>query len=200
MQSTSARLRPLWRLRRLSRVFALMLAVLTAAAPASAQSKQPIRLIFDTDMGNDVDDALALAMIHTLQTRGVCTLLAVTITKDNAKVASFVDVINTFYNRGDIPIGIVRGGVTPEAGKFLKLADDASKYPHDLRSNADAPDAVDVLRRTLAAQPDRSVTLVQVGFFTNFARLLASPADAISPLTGRDLIAKKLAAEQDDPH
>jgi inosine-uridine nucleoside N-ribohydrolase len=184
---------------RLRLVFVLALLILAgAASPArlSAQSQQPLqpqRLIFDTDMGNDVDDAMALAMIHTLETRGVCKLLAVTITKDHPKAAPFVDAINTFYHRGDIPIGVVRGGVTPDEGRFLKLIDDASRYPHDLRRNADAPEAVEVLRRTLAAQPDGSVILVQVGFFTNFARLLASPADAISPLTGRDLIAKKVA-------
>lgn len=185
MQSPCARLRP---------AFVLILAALAAVAlPALSRAQTPLRLIFDTDMGNDVDDAMALAMIHTLEARGVCKLLAVTITKDHPKAGPFVDAINTFYNRGDIAIGVVRGGVTPDEGRFLKLADDGSRYPHDLRSNADAPDAEEVLRRTLAAQPDGSVTLVQVGFFTNFARLLASPADAISPLTGRDLIAKKVA-------
>jgi inosine-uridine nucleoside N-ribohydrolase len=185
MQSPCARLR---------RVFVLVLAVLAAAAsPARLTAQEPLRLIFDTDMGNDVDDAMALAMIHTLETRGVCKLLAVTITKDHPKAGPFVDAINTFYNRGDIAIGVVRGGVTPDEGRFLKLIDNASRYPHDLRGNAEAPDAVEVLRKTLAAQPDGSVTLVQVGFFTNFARLLQSPADAISPLTGRDLIAKKVA-------
>lgn len=173
---------------------ACTLAFAAFAAPLAAQEpKAPVPLIFDTDMGNDVDDALALAMIHTLQTRGVCTLLAVTITKDHPKAGPFVDAINTFYKRGDVPIGVVRGGVTPDEGRFLKLADNASRYPHDLRSNADAPEAVELLRKTLAAQPDGSVTLVQVGFFTNFARLLASPADAISPLTGRDLIARKVS-------
>jgi inosine-uridine nucleoside N-ribohydrolase len=177
-------------------VYVLALLVLTiVASPArlvAQEPKEPLRLIFDTDMGNDVDDAMALAMIHALESRGACRLLAVTITKDYPKAGPFVDAINTFYHRGDIPIGVVRGGVTPDPGRFLKLIDDASRYPHDLRSNSDAPDAVDVLRRTLAAQPDRSVTLVQVGFFTNFARLLASPADAISPLSGRELIAKKV--------
>ena len=43
----------------------------------------PVRLTFDTDMGNDIDDALALAMIHALQNRGEAVLLAVTVTKDN---------------------------------------------------------------------------------------------------------------------
>jgi inosine-uridine nucleoside N-ribohydrolase len=178
--------------------FAIVLVLLILAQAASPErleaqeSRDPLRLIFDTDMGNDVDDAMALAMIHTLESRGVCKLLAVTITKDHPKAGPFVDAINTFYNRGDIPIGVVRGGVTPEPGRFLKLIDDVSRYPHDFSSKAGAPDAVEVLRRTLAAQPDGSVTLVQVGFFTNFARLLASPADAMSPLSGRELIAKKV--------
>ena len=45
---------------------------------------------------------------------------------------------------------------------------------------------------TLAAQPDGSVVLVQVGFFTNLARLLDSPPDAASPLAGRELVARKV--------
>lgn len=47
------------------------------------QSAEPVRLIFDTDIGNDVDDALALGVIHALQSRGECELLAVTVSKDH---------------------------------------------------------------------------------------------------------------------
>jgi hypothetical protein len=57
---------------------------------------EPVRLIFDTDMGNDVDDLIALCMIHSLQKRGACKLLAVTITKDHPQAAAFVDAVNTF--------------------------------------------------------------------------------------------------------
>ena len=42
---------------------------------------EPIKLIFDTDMGNDVDDALALAMLHSLESRGESELLAITLTR-----------------------------------------------------------------------------------------------------------------------
>jgi len=66
---------------------------------------EPVRLILDTDMGNDVDDALALAIIHALQNRGEVQLLAVTITKDNRDAAPFIDLVDTFYGRPDIPIG-----------------------------------------------------------------------------------------------
>lgn len=159
-----------------------------AADPAPT----PVSLIFDTDIGNDVDDALALGMIHNLEKRGACKLLAVTITKDNPKAAAFTDVINTFYGRGDVPIGIVRDGMTKEDGRFNILADQRDKYPHDLTSDKQAPDALQLLRQTLASQPDQSVVIVQVGFFTNLARLLDTPADEISPLSGRDLVKQKV--------
>ena len=170
------------------------LVLFVAFTPLSAD--EPVRLIFDTDIGNDVDDVLALGVIHSLQTRGHCELLAVTVTKDNPKAAAFVDAVNTFYGRPDVPIGAVRNGVTPQEGKFLKLADAKDdgkvRYPHDLVSGQDAPEAVSLLRQILARQPDHSVALAQVGFFTNYCRLLQSPADEHSPLTGRELIAQKV--------
>src|SRR5690606_33229261 len=98
----------------------------------------PVKLIFDTDIGNDVDDALALGVIHALQSRGECELVAVTLTKDHELCAPLVDAINTFYGRGNIPIGVARSGVTPQDSSFLGLAraEDlgALRYPHDLLS------------------------------------------------------------------
>lgn len=161
-----------------------------------ADTAQPIPLIFDTDLGNDCDDALAMGVIHALQSRGECELIAVTTTKDHIWAAPFADAINTFYGRGDIPIGVCRSGVTPEPGKFNQLAvqqdDGKDRYPHDLRSGADAEDAVKLLRETLAAQKDRSVVIAQVGFSTNLANLLKSKGDQFSPLTGVELVKKKV--------
>ncbi|MDY0166409.1 MAG: nucleoside hydrolase [Thermoguttaceae bacterium] len=172
--------------------------ILTAAALAllaSHAAAEPVRLIYDTDMGNDVDDALALGLIHSLQLRGECRLLAVTLTKDHPLAAAYTDAVNAFYGRGNVPIGVVRNGATREQGRFIGLAEardgDALRYPHSLRSGEDAPEATALLRRILAAQPDRSVVFVQVGFSTNLARLLDSPADDVSPLTGRELVAAK---------
>src|SRR5262245_15901241 len=87
---------------------------LLLASPAFADDRAPVRLIFDTDMGNDIDDALALGVIHALQSRGECELLAVTLSKDNAYAAPFIDLVNTFYGRARIPVGAVRNGKTPE--------------------------------------------------------------------------------------
>ena len=67
----------------------MLIGVLASAPPASSQTPQrPTPLIFDTDIGNDVDDVLALGMIHALQSRGECELLAVTITKDHPPTKS----------------------------------------------------------------------------------------------------------------
>ena len=159
---------------------------------------EPFSLIFDTDMGNDIDDALALAVIHALADRGECRLLAVTVSKDNPFAARYCDVVNTFYGRGDIPIGRVRDGKRPEDGKFVRPVSEAMdngqlRYPHDLKGEADTPDAVPLLRRILAEQPDRSVALVGVGLSTNMARLLESEPDQFSPLDGRALVEKKVA-------
>ncbi len=67
-----------------------------------------------------------------------------------------------------------------------------AKYPHRTTSTSDAPDAVDVYRKILKAQPDRSVTIVTVGFLTNLGNLLNSQPDNNSPLSGKELILKKV--------
>ena len=157
-----------------------------------------IPIIFDTDIGNDVDDALAMGVIHALQNRAECHLLAVTITKDNQYAAPIISLLNTFYGRPDIPVGMVHEGVTPDDGKYLKevimtkneKGDDA--FPHVIQPGSAVPEAVSLLRKTLAASEDGTVVIVQVGFSTNLARLMDSGPDAISPLSGMELIRKKV--------
>jgi inosine-uridine nucleoside N-ribohydrolase len=174
----------------------LTIAALLAVCLAAA--REPVRLIFDTDMGNDVDDALALAIIHALETRGEAKLLAVTLTKDNKYAAPYVDLLDTFYGRPEIPIGVVRNGKTPADSPMIRVpaerknADGSLVYPHRLLDGASAPDAVTVLRKALAAEKDASVVIVQVGFSTNLARLLESAPDEASPLGGAKLAAQKV--------
>ncbi|MEP7365501.1 MAG: nucleoside hydrolase [Acidobacteriota bacterium] len=170
------------------RFAALFLSVFALAQQAMAD---PVRLIFDTDMGNDIDDALALAVIHSLESRGEAKLLAVTLTKDNKFAAPFVDLVNHFYGRGSVPIGVVKNGSTPNGAPMIQWPAEKKDeygllaYPRRLMSGADAPEAVEVLMRVLAAQPDNSVVMVQVGFSTNLARLLTTPG-------GRELVTKKV--------
>ena len=170
----------------------------------------PIKVIFDTDMWSDIDDALALAMIHALEDRAELQLLAVTISTNARECASYVDLINTFYGRPHVPIGIIRNGIALDCIRsklpksFLPVTryteqlprqkrDDGNwVYPRCLSADSSISDATVLLRETLAAQPDGSVVILEVGYHTNLVRLLASPADEISPLSGRELIARKV--------
>ncbi len=180
------------------RMLCLLLVIsIVNAEPIYSAPSAPVPLIFDTDMGNDVDDVLALGMIHTLQRRGDCRLLAVTVSKDHPYAAPFVDVVNTFYGYGDTPIGVVRGGVKVDEDKYVRqlaCAEDNGqlRYPHKLRKGGDAPEATGLLRQVLAGQTDGSVVVIQVGFSTNLARLLDSKPDGVSPLDGKALVRRKV--------
>lgn len=151
-------------------------------------------IILDTDMGNDVDDVLALAMLHSLQSKGECNLLGVSVNKASIVGAEFTDIVNTFYSRGDIPIALVGPeGKTPNLDKFAGPVIAASRnghapyrLSHD-RSNYHPP--VTMMRRLLAEKKG-PLKIVSIGFLTNLAQLLLSQPDEISPLTGRELIEK----------
>ncbi len=174
------------------------LAVVLSMHPAAAgpPGGEPVQIIFDTDIGNDVDDVLALSMLHALQSRGACEILGVTVTKPDELAGPFVDVLDTFYGRPGIPIGCIRPSPGEETSKFLPLANVTDggrlRYPHKLKRGSDAPEPTRLLRRLLSRQPDNSVVLVQVGYFSNFGALLDTAGDASSPLGGRELVRQKV--------
>ena len=194
---------------------AMLAAVAYGDSTPAAGSRQPVKIIFDTDMLTDFDDVGALACLHALADAGECEILAtVSSTRGNASVGA-VEVINHYYGRGDLPVGSPKGmgvigaragakvKVDPKAPlgersggdgghyKYRKLLAD---YPGWYRyaDSDDAPDANEVYRRVLAAQPDGSVVICSVGFITNLRRLLETKPDDISPLDGKALVAKKV--------
>ena len=147
-----------------------------------------VPIIFDTDIGTDVDDAGALAILHILADKGEAKILATMSANQNRWCAPAIDVINTYYGRGDMPIGSSRTGPDPEEWYH----DSVPNYPHDLTGSNEAPDAVALYRKILAAQSNQSVTIVVVGWLTNMADLLNSGPDKYSSLNGRELVAAKV--------
>ena len=177
------------------------------AAPCLAQppSAQPIKIIFDSDMGGDSDDGGTAAMLHALQNRGeveviACIFCTGTGAEYNEFGAGFWDAINHYYNRGDIPIGANKipnenreGGATPIYGfKDVEgIAKNTALYGHKIVSSKELPSAIEVYRRALANAEDGSVTILTVGETNVIPRLLDSPSDDVSPLTGYQLVAQK---------
>lgn len=167
----------------------ILAAFLIVATAAPALAAPPLRIIFDTDMGNDVDDALALAMLHAFASRGEVKLLAITVSKATPWAVEYVRLVDEYYGRGTIPVGLVHDGKTPEEGLYVRQV---CELHHRTLSKTPAADAVQLLRKTLASEQDGAVTLIQVGFSTNLARLMESGPDVYSKLSGMDLIRKKI--------
>ncbi len=158
---------------------------------------EPVPVVLDTDMGNDIDDVFAIGVLHALQSRGECRIVAITVSKEHPLSAPFCDVLNTFYGQPNIPIGVLRIGSPSGDGPYLqqvmKPRDDGSPaFPHRLKASSDAPPAVSVLRKELADLRDGSAVLVAIGPLTNIRDLLISAADQHSRLDGRALVAAKV--------
>ena len=156
-------------------------------------------VILDTDIGSSTDDLFALEMLYRYEDEGRCRLLGVVVDREGERNAAFADVMNTYFGHGDVPIGLIRDGIKePKMWiDYAHVADtkDGEGQPMFSRSIADyssLPDGWQLYRRLLAAQPDRSVSIVSVGFVTCLAQLLASGADAYSSLTGVELVRRKV--------
>lgn len=153
---------------------------------------KPVPIIFDTDMGPDYDDIGAIALLHAMADKGECTLLATIASNKSRYIAATLNVMNTYYKRPNLPVGVVQGEAVsmeaPQKWDSMLVAD----YPHHIQSNDQAEDALLLYRKLLASQKDHSVTIVTVGFLTNMAKLLSSPPDQYSRLTGLELVRKKV--------
>ncbi len=133
----------------------------------------PVRLILDTDMSGDADDAGTLAMLHALADRGECELLATVVNRADLTKASAaaVDAINTYYGRPDLPIGTDKVGPTALQRTSQYAPGLRDGFPNDIGPDDKAPDALGIYRRVLSAQSDGSVTIASVGALSNVAEL-----------------------------
>lgn len=147
------------------------------------------RIVFDTDPGGDIDDAGALAVLHALADRGEVALLAVGVSNGHPLAVPYTQAVNAWFGRPDIPVGTVPAPGPYSRDEYMETV--VGKGPHGAAVDT-APDAASLYRRILAAQPDGSVTLVAVGPCTNIARLLESTPDEHSPLTGVELVRRKV--------
>jgi inosine-uridine nucleoside N-ribohydrolase len=171
----------------------LVLALSVISANVFAQpSAKPVNVIFDTDMATDYDDVGAITILHYFADHGKASILATIASSKHPRVAAVLNVLNTYFKKPGIPIGVPTGEASDKPD-WQKWSDTlVAKYPHNITSNDQVMDAVKLYRKILAKQPDNSVTIITVGFFTNIANLLKSGADEYSPLTGQQLVDKKV--------
>ena len=158
---------------------------------------KPISVIFDTDIGGDIDDVLALQMLYNYHKQGIINLLGITLSKPNPRVIEFVDGLNRFNNLENIPIGYVYKGTFPEISRYVTVPLDTMidgkkiLFPK-LSVKDNPPNGYELIRKLLASQPDHSVVMIVVGGQTNLANLIESIPDKYSRLNGVELVAKKV--------
>ncbi len=174
-------------------IFLSTLILYGCANQTHKKSVPPVKIIFDTDLGPDYDDVGALAFLHAMADSGKVEILATISSNKNELVIPSIEVINTYFNRPDLPLGSPKGAGA-NLGSSQHWADSiVAKYPHKTASTGEAPDAVSIYRKILNSQPDKSVTIVTVGFLTNLSNLLKSEPDSLSPFSGKELVAKKVS-------
>src|SRR5690242_21714047 len=73
------------------------------------QENKPVSVIFDTDMGPDYDDVGAIAILHDFANKGQANILATMASTRYEGVAAVLNVLNTYFKRPAIPVGVPKG-------------------------------------------------------------------------------------------
>ena len=151
------------------------------------QGKPSPGVIFDADLGNSIDDALALALLYGLQGKNESRVISVTVTKSTLKAAEFADILVRFYTgepgpfAGVQPIGLSLSGKMPDDTPLMKAVldrttpDGKPAYPRNIQKMNDTADPVATIRNALSAQFDQNAMVVLAGPATNLAGLLDLP-------------------------
>lgn len=163
------------------------------APPAPPVPSGAVRLIIDTDMGFDVDDVAAVCAAHALHDLGEASLLAVVHDTGFNKGIGAVSVINHYYGHDSVALGAYKGAFGRDGSTQDNYVSDlVNNYDSPVKDYDDVPEAVETLRKTLAAQPDNSVYIASIGMTTNMRDLMQSKGDSHSSLDGPALVSKKV--------
>ena len=156
-------------------------------------------VILDTDIGSSTDDLFAMEMLYRYEQEGRCNLLGVVVDREGEDCATCADVMNTYFGRGDLPIGLERGGIDNppvwidyKAMPTYTANDGQLMFNRSVGDYTQLPDGWQLYRRLLSAQPDHSVSIVSTGFVTTLAHLLQSEGDEYSSLNGVELVRRKV--------
>ena len=135
-------------------------------------------ILFDSDMGRNIDAALALAMLHGL---GRGRVIAVGISNSSLDAAAFCDAVSRFYGGGgSLPVGLAEDGSKLDNAPMLSVplgmrgSEGQPVFRHAVRNINDTADPSVVFRNALLTQQDQQGIAVLVdGFICSVAALVA---------------------------
>lgn len=152
---------------------------------------EKIKVILDTDIGLDIDDALALAYLLR-QPR--CELMGVTTFCGCAETrARLASAICTAAGRPDIPIhpGVDDCILVPQRECYAQQSAVLNKWPH--QNDFPKRDALDFLRQTIRENPGE-IVLLEIGPPSHIARLFLMDEEIPSLLRGLYLMGGKFGS------
>jgi inosine-uridine nucleoside N-ribohydrolase len=177
-------------------VMMITLFAFTGCSHHYGDEEQQIKIIFDTDMGSDCDDVGALALLHHYASEGRVEILGCIYSSGRVPYgAGIIDAINRYYRRQDIPIGACQQDCIGDPVDKMQaqiLAENTKLYGNKIVLNTDAIEQTRLNRMLLASQEDGAVTYLTVGHTQGLYMLLKSQGDDISPLSGMELVKKKV--------
>jgi hypothetical protein len=156
-----------------------------------ANGTSPQNLIIDDDGCADTDNAnLVALMIQSVKQHRANILLINSTTITDSPLSGQVLYRAMLDQAGlhNVPVSYANPGVQNGDCKDTDLAPFTRNYP-TYHYETD----VTAYRKALAAAPDHSVAIISGGSAISIARLLQSPRDRISPLTGAQLFARKVS-------
>lgn len=174
-------------------VVAAIIVVISMRQGSHTYSYKPddtVKIIFDTDIDSDIDDMGALAVLYSYIRENRAVLLATVCSCNSGYAAPCIDAVNTWYGFPDIPVGVSPD--CPSKGESVYQQYIAENYPNDIQRDEYAKPALSVYRECLATAEENSVVIVVVGPLNNLCDLLNSEGDEYSPLSGKELVARKV--------
>ena len=154
--------------------------------------QEPMKVILDTDLDSDIDDAAALAALHHFANEGKVEILATISSSALPGSVELIDIINSYYNRPDIPVAKPEQGA-PAKEWIVKHEQVSREFPYDV-SITNASTSNHVYRKILSQQEDNSVIIISLGYLNNLSELLQTGPDEYSDLGGKGLVHKKVRA------
>jgi inosine-uridine nucleoside N-ribohydrolase len=165
------------------------------------EGKPPVGIIFDCDLGNRIDDTLALALLYGFDGKREARVVSLSVTKSNLKAAAFCEAIGRFYAGAvsgafsavgrTLPVGLATDGKMPEDAPLFTVplarvnADGSPVYGHGIEKLNDTAEPTALIRNAFTAQHDQNCVVVLAGPATNLVKVLDLPGV-------KDVIAKKV--------